>query len=284
MHPDGYNDYNDWTDDEELEIRQASVAKYGGFYVARYEAGVEESKSYTNNDNYQEKANATTRNKSEDVELPVTKKERQAWNYVSLTNAKKLSENMYKASSSVTSRLIDSYAWDTICHWFSNSGINVTDSTLWGNYLNASYKIKGLYAEHICNATNDWEETEDNKNYKKTDNPFGIPSGRNDEYEKNNIRNCYEVVTGITVVDDSNNEIYRNRAKNIYDFAGNMWEWTTEIREKHDGMNETSYAVMRGGGFASNGDFNPASIRHGGNLDHGFDRPIGFRPVLYVKV
>ncbi len=285
----GYNDYTDWTDNEELERRQASVSKYGGFYVARYEAGVPESKDYDNDTNYQEKSNAENRNRSdvEEKDLPASKKGLQSWNYVTQKVAKELSSKMYEnkesVRNSVTSRLIDSYAWDTICKWFSNSGINVTDSTLWGNYLNTSYKIKGLYAQHIYNATNDWEETEDNKNYKKTDKPFGIPSGRNDEYEKNNIRKCYEVVTGITVVDDSNNEIYRNRAKNIYDFAGNMWEWTTEIREEHDGMNETSYAVMRGGSFSSNGDFNPASVRHGGNPDSGFDRPIGFRPVLYLK-
>ena len=147
-----YTTYNDWWDEEEIDSRKESVAKYGGFYVGRYEAGVEESKNYTNNDNYKEKASETTRNKSEGT--PVTKKNRQAWNFVNQTNAKTLSEKMYSNSTTVTSRLIDSYAWDTICKWFEKDKINVTDSTTWGNYYNASYKIKGLYAKHTY--SNSW--------------------------------------------------------------------------------------------------------------------------------
>ena len=292
-----YNECKDHWTDVETEAEQAivkredSVAKYGGFYVGRYEAGVEESKDYKNDDNY--KGSAENRNKSEGVELPVTKKERQAWNYVDQTNAKKLSEKMYASSTSVTSRLIDSYAWDTICHWFSDSDINVTDSTSWGNYLDASFKIKGLYAKYSFYVNSGKYHWDLASTYNRTaeGDIFELEAGRTytDTIEK--PRKCYEIETGATIVDENGNEIDRNKAKNIYDFAGNMWEWTTEIEEHNKETHQTesekesaTYAVLRGGCFFHAGDRQPAAHRNGDHEVHVADFDAGFRPVLYLKL
>ncbi len=275
----GYNDFTDWTDEESEEEkaivkRAESVAKYGGFYVARYEAGVPESKGYDNDTNYQEKSNAENRNTSdvEEKDLPASKKGLQSWNCVTQKVAKELSSKMYEnkesVKNSVTSRLIDSYAWDTICHWFSNSGIDVINSASWGNYVNSDSgkNVSGLYLNHELQTS-----------------PYVFKNA--EKYERREVSfvarqllgklYVYELATGISE---------RNKAKNIYDFAGNMWEWTTETRA--DG--EDVFAVSRGSDYADLGDITEwggASCRRG-NLRSWWNDPsvtYGFRTVLYLK-
>ncbi len=263
---DDYNDYNDWWDEEEIDFRKESVKKYGGFYVARYEAGVPGSIEYGEETNYKGESNLANRNKSADQvtkeNLPASRKGLQAWNYVSPTNAKDLSENMYADSTSVTSRLIDSYAWDTICRWFSNSGINVTDSTSWGNYTDADSgeNVNGLYSKHEL-AKGGWPPTDNDGNYGRGKVSF---EARDRTAGKIDI---YELATGISE---------RNKAKNIYDFAGNMWEYTTEVSEN------TGF-VVRGGSFTGPGGLIPASFRDYATIEEVGKSRWGFRAVLYLK-
>ena len=63
------------------------------------------------------------------------------------------------------------------------------------------------------------------------------------------------------------------KAKNIYDLAGNTWEWTSEIY--------SSYRVHRGGGYADSGSTYPAAYRDYSNATHVNDS-VGFRVALYV--
>lgn len=76
------------------------------------------------------------------------------------------------------------------------------------------------------------------------------------------------------VVETASNE--RWQTNNIYDMAGNVWEYTTEESGEHE-----KYHVGRGGGHWNDGDKYPISSRaetsDGSNLD------IGFRVVLYLK-
>ena len=46
------------------------------------------------------------------------------------------------------------------------------------------------------------------------------------------------------------------KANNIYDIAGNCYEWTQEAYY-------TNYRINRGGNFNNNGSSNPASFRYG---------------------
>ncbi len=274
-----YNEYTDWTDEESEEEqkivkREESVAKYGGFYVGRYEAGVPESINYDETTKYTDKANAANRNKSadqvEEKDLPASRKGLQAWNYISQINAKELSKKIYQNNDSVTSRLIDSYAWDTICTWLSNDGIDVLDSTSWGNNISAKdYMISGLYAVFTFD-NNVWS----NPTYysRTSENSYF-------EIKRGESIKGYELATGITE---------RNKAKNIYDFAGNMWEMTTEEgkhKTQNDLMPTETYKVGRGGGYLSaSGNIYPASARAGDTdtTTAGY-RDAGFRIVLYVK-
>ena len=64
-------------------------------------------------------------------------------------------------------------------------------------------------------------------------------------------------------------------ANNIYDFAGNVDEWTQE-------QNESSYRVIRGGYYYDVGNYYPVAYRgYFSPEDHYHDA--GFRAALYIK-
>ena len=65
------------------------------------------------------------------------------------------------------------------------------------------------------------------------------------------------------------------KTKNIYDLAGNVWEWTYEAR--------SSYRVYRGGSYSLDGETYPVSYRSL-NLPSFTVARIGFRPRLYIKI
>ena len=64
------------------------------------------------------------------------------------------------------------------------------------------------------------------------------------------------------------------KTKNIYDLAGNVWEWTSET--------SSSDFVYRGGGYHLDGSADPVSGR-GSYSAFGTADSIGFRPRLYIK-
>ena len=65
---------------------------------------------------------------------------------------------------------------------------------------------------------------------------------------------------------------------NIYDFAGNEWEWTLE----HATSNSYYPCAIRGGSYDLAGSGNPASERGNIGTTYSLDG-IGFRPALYVN-
>ena len=69
-------------------------------------------------------------------------------------------------------------------------------------------------------------------------------------------------------------EYEQTKAKNIYDLAGNVWEWTTESYD-------TTSRVNRGGNYNDYGSFNPASIRDFYGPSYANSR-IGFRVTLFM--
>ena len=288
-----YRNYDNWEDNRKQEEKEKSVKKYGGFYIARYEAGEpinadfysnkdgstywqseydidtdkiygadntnkqDTSKTYKNTYKYK---NKTTQN-GEDL-LPLSKKNVLVWNYIDQINSIIASENMYKQSRTVASYLVDSYAWDTVTQWIADKGINITDSITWGNYKDSQYSLKGLYAKHQQKKCNDGKE----RMFPAYICNYGIYDKQSEEY--------LEIATGTSD---------RNKVQNIYDLAGNMWEWTTETR-KNDISDSQSYenGVLRGGSFINYGYIHAVNYRYGGTQIGGYYMHVGFRVVLYI--
>ena len=279
-------DTDSW-ENKQTEVAKASLEIYKGFYVARFEAGIPEEATifYTNTvgayngipkgDNKLAGLNEVGRgnaNETSDIQnyKPLSKKGVQAWNFITQPNAKMVSENMYKDEvKGVKSYLIDNTAWNVICNKFNNvlgtniEGKTITNSTKIGNCLNnrtTKYTdLDVLWALH--------KMINGNWNYAT-------------EYQKGNIlesdlpnvvgENRIELATGSS--DDF--KVY-----NIYDMAGNMWEWTTG----HNIKSEKMYVVPRGGSFHYTGDSNPVVQACGGDECINYHGSVGFRTILYIK-
>ena len=66
------------------------------------------------------------------------------------------------------------------------------------------------------------------------------------------------------------------KANNIYDLAGNEFDWTMEAYF-------TNYRVYRGGGYYDNGTNGPARGRYTGGYPTGSSSSLGCRATLYIK-
>ena len=207
------SNYNDETNLPAYQAMVASVERYGGFYLGRYETSVE----------------TTLAGGSHPVSKPVTKDNPGTiWVRYSPQNTVALCEQLYADNDTVQGFFPWGINWDTALQWLIDSGCKTTndvtrDSTSWGNYSDDTFSV-GMSG----NLTGQWEETKTN---------------------------------------------------NIYDLAGNNWEWT---QERSGG----SY-VMRGGGYnlmggACPGSKYPAALRDPlpGNDHHP---NVTFRLGLYVE-
>ena len=98
----------------EYETMIASIEKYHGFYIGRYELNV----------NGEEKTGETLRYKK-------------WYELYAQCKAEKLA-----ASDKVMSRMIWGCQWDVTCNWIANYGDkkNISDSSTWGNYYGTSVK------------------------------------------------------------------------------------------------------------------------------------------------
>ena len=119
------------------EDEKASVERYKGFYIGRYEAGDKEN------------TEAKTLRSSIDVTKTVTIKANQApYNYVTRTQAVSLAERFatkqgYKAKT----KLVSSYAWDTTIAFIEKTVNNYGSSSSQGNYINTSVTYKDITDE-----------------------------------------------------------------------------------------------------------------------------------------
>ena len=93
----------------EYEEMIASLEKYKGFYIGRYELT----------------ANGEKTGATQTCENGVN------W-YRLYANCKKWA----KEGSKVKTRMIWGLQWDATCNWLASSGYNITDSSTWGNYTN----------------------------------------------------------------------------------------------------------------------------------------------------
>ena len=183
----------------------ADVVKYGGFYIARYEAGIPEGDTSPSNK----------------TGTPVSKKGATVWTNIDYTNAKASAESMI-SNEYVQTSLLTGKAWDTTCHFIEDSVSSLTDSRTYGNYANSlsPANVTGYGSKHVSGFSDKWS------------------------------------------------------VKNIYDLAGNVWEWTNEVYG--------SFRVIRGGFYSISGDNDPVSYRHSISTSDNLVN-VGFRSRLYIK-
>ncbi len=175
-----------------------SIYKYGGFYIGRYEAGSETERIKGSS---QTAAFVVQQDKYPYIRVQWGK----GMGDVS-EGAVYLCNNLYSSTNTnygATSMLCSGASWDSMLDFIKDSSHSVTNSITWGNYNNSeTYTInRGKYAVH--NTSNNTIE-----NFQDVVN----------EYSKEKDKSIL-LTTGATE---------RNSSKNIYDVAGNCWEWTTE--------------------------------------------------------
>ncbi len=208
-----------------------NVTTYGGFWIARYEAGLPMTVDQTT-------ASATIRDV---LEKPLSIAGAVPWNFISYNNSKVNAENMY-VNEYVQSGLINGTQWDTIMKWIQSGGQNLK-SEQWGNHNNSSVILRGGNCAYV--STNNGA----------------------------NWINATETTKGITqmIKTGASNG---TREKNIYDIAGNVWEYTCEMY--------SNYPIIRGSGFNDNNTTYPVEYRnYTGPTTPAFN--IGFRANLYIK-
>ncbi len=215
-----------------------SVYENGGFYVGRYETGIE------------------TKNRTEAgeaKETPVSKANAYPYNYVTRTQAKVLAETVKctNGDKSYTGSLMFGVQWDLVLAFMHNKGkIDdsklITNSTTIGNYSDNLWKIKNANAQY----SEDYGAT-----FTACQNPF-----------KKESSSAILLTTGA----DSSFSV-----QNIYDIAGNVYEWTLE---------NTSYAIgpcaCRSGACYNTGSDYPAVNRDSRRADSS-NNNIGFRVSLF---
>jgi hypothetical protein len=249
------------TETQYIELKQKmlkSVYKNGGFWIGRYEAGIIENRTESGT------PTAAPLSKSGTVENPVY-----PYTYVTCSQAQTLANML--TTNDYTGSLMFGVQWKLVLKHIEtkignsnliSNGKNILteDSTSWGNYYDASFEInRGKYAKYaaLISTWNDYN-TE--------------------------LANCVtytnETSTKVVATSSSNAILLTTGASdackkmNIYDLAGNVWEWTLEC-EASTGLP----CVNRGGSCKSTG-IKTASSSNSCSVNNN-NNSTGFRVSLF---
>ena len=209
-----------------------SVYENGGFWIGRYESGLEGENPRTSHSEISSKA--------------IVKQNKIPYNWVTRDEAQKLAEEMNYEKC--TSSLIFGLQWDLVLKSIETKGITeksnlTTNSSSIGNYSNTTFYIINTSAKYSKNSGIDFKSCPYTKNIEES---ILLTTGANEKFS----------------------------LMNIYDIAGNVWEWTLESG------NDNNVCIYRGGRFNNSGSNNPAKDRNG-NSNNVSISDIGFRIGLW---
>ena len=241
-----------------------SVYENGGFYVGRYEAGIDTTTG--TNRTSKGPTNSDGKYTIEGMPAPVTKADAYPYTYVTRTQAQNLASNV--KSGTKTSSLMFGVQWDLVLAFMHNKG-NIEDSTLTsnsttiGNYYNSTFDLnRGKYAQ--CGQLgNTW------KNFDSALDSIVVSNettGKMKKTEQNSYKNGILLTTGGTE---------QSKVMNIYDIAGNVYEWTLEKTDR-----DSLPCAQRGGDVYDTGSGSPAAKRNNYYTSSAYYY-IGFRVTLW---
>ena len=224
-----------------------SVYQNGGFWVGRYEAGIEKNRTA--------EGEATT--------IPLSKANLYPYTYVTRTQAKVLAEQV--ESGNYTSSLMFGVQWDLVLKYIETKNPSqksnlLTDSTTIGNYYNSAFTLnRGKFAKYEEDEVlTDWKAYNSDEKSNLVE--------KSQKKSQSSYENGILLTTGATEA---------TNLQNIYDIAGNVEEWTLEKTS-----NDRTPCAFRGGSFGNNGSNIPASYRSNSKMsESGLN--VGFRFSLY---
>ena len=238
-----------------------SVYTNGGFWIGRYEAGLEEGKNPR-----------TLYTEISASDKAVVKQNKIPYNYVKRDEAQELATRMNY--NGCTSSLIFGIQWDLTLKYIEEKTVELAEeankdtvradikskltsnSTTIGNYYNSEFTLnRGKFATY--NDLSDW------KSYNSEEKPTLVTGSQKQAQSSNS--NAILLTTGATEA---------TNLQNIYDIAGNVWEWTREIYAT------SNPCVVRGGCYYYDGSNNPAKDRSNDSTSSS-NSVVGFRLGLW---
>ena len=231
-----------------------SVQNNGGFYIGRYEAGAQKI-------DVDESIIARTdvENKTSKI---VVQRDQYPYIYVGWGTSKKEIENeiiysdknqgygavylskhfLDEKNTGAVSTLCYGVQWDAMLKFLGKE--NETDSKSWGNYANDTITTNRIFAKYTNDPLSDaiWNEITTS-----TKTSGIMTTGASDDF----------------------------KIKNIYDVAGNCYEWTMET-------NSSGNRIRRGGSYQNTSSAYPASYRSNSS-PNTCKEFLSFRPALYIK-
>ena len=238
-----------------------SVYENGGFYVGRYEAGIDTATGTNRTSNTDKNSDGKYTMPST---APVTKADAYPYTYVTRTQAQNLASNVN--SGTKTSSLMFGVQWDLVLAFMHNKG-NIADNTLTsnsttiGNYRDSVFQLSQTGQYTVCS----------NYSLSSTWNPSTTSTTNFVDSSRNKIAQSSDG-NGILVTTGTSET---NKVMNIYDIAGNVYEWTLEKTSDTD-----SPRASRGGNFYNTGSYTPAAYR--GIISTAYSSySLGFRVSLF---
>lgn len=197
----GYDKLKDYLDDE-FQVKK-QIKKFGGFYIARFEAGVPIDRQNT--------LQNISVDTSDNEGVPVSKKGVVPWNYISREKANKNANLMYKDNVYVDGNLLNIKQRAIVDEWLKNSEYDFNNLKKYGNYSNSEFEFNCFYSNDLGqNYKLENSVQENNQN-------IILTTGEVEQFKVNNIYDYFGNVGESTKSIGENNEYICYSCGGYYD-------------------------------------------------------------------